>query len=552
MKRNYVKSYILLGLFFFPLYALSSQGGAKEGGNILIEEELEEEFQNLDEASSDEEIIVWGEDEQIIRPVKKSAVLTPPSDVESLRWSEARDILEKPGKSLGERREKLADARFFYGDRHSYGFEGDFLKSGDGKNYRMIYRRRSVESRAKGGEIVPNSSYSYDDFTYTEARKISESHKMFWKVNYTGMESGLEANGVYDGSSRSAGLFGWDNVFRFGESHQLEVSAQGEFIESRYFSAAAYTGGDLNSNYASGGGGLSWTFFFGKRASLVADLEHLSMAVQGESGEELYHEWEALIKTVFPVYLGYAGVNQLPLQLDLALGAGVYYEPRFGYIPAPYFQAIGRYGDWNSLLTLRRANGVAAIGRALSESPYYKAVAFDEVEDLWSLSWENGFPIQENDRLRLDLRAVVAERMYHPNVDADGLYYFEAVTSERYSFQPKYERELVENLFADIGFRYEYFTERVGLEPLFMTVGELRYESRLWNFTLDFSWVGERPLGGVTYDGAFILNSEIRYRFNAHSEFLLTAKDLADSGFSYFPTYASYGRNFFLGLSLKM
>ncbi len=562
MKRKGLYRTLLFGLFgfyclSFPVHSQESSSSGKKGSQILIEEELQEEFQNLDEAEAQDEIIVLGEDEQIIRPHKETAVMTPPPEVESLRWVEIREILDKPGKNLGLRKDMMADARFFYGNRYSLGFDGDFLRQDQGKNFRVKYKRQSFEGRAPHNEPVNNSAFTMDDFTYTESRKLTGGYSLSWKINYLGVASGLEENAVYRSSLRNAALAQLDQVLRFHEAHRIEVSLNTEYIESRFLPVPG--GIDYNTQFYRGWGSLSWQYFFGKRNQLMFDIDssysvydYRDAGIDQTEEQLSQNESFGLLRVLLPLYLGYAGVSQLPFQADLILGGSVYYEPGFDLFPGPYMQLVSRFGEWNSLLTVKRSNRLPDHGRLLASSPYYKPVKFSSAVDGWYASWENGFLITEKDHIHIDLTGQQFSQRYQPALDADGLYYLELIDSEQFAVQLGYERELSDNLFAEFGVRYEYFKQAVNLEPSLVAKAILTYEPQLWFVSLIISYVEARVLDSVSYDAAFLVDLEMRYRLSRHSELMLIGRDLADSDYQSLPPYSAVGRNIYAGLYLRM
>lgn len=550
-KKIFQKTKLLLFFVLFPSFLWGVQsGGAKS--EILIEEELEQEFKTLEEEAdaADDEIIVLGEDELLIRTKKSETDIVVPTDIDSLRWRDSREFLVKKGKQEGRGKKSSVGAGFAYGLYRNFRFYLDASNNSKYGLFRILYNRESLAGVGNdGATLLPESSFETDRFLFSGNIRFSESYTMGLSADFHRYGAGLQQNSSYQSLEKLTSGLTWNHNFNFGQEQTLLVGFFGHFMESQLYNTLGY---DL-SDYFDLGLQTQWKYISPERIRIEvkAGYAYRNSELAGGALQE-NHLLDASALVHWPLLLSRIKESQTPLQLDLVTGALLFFDPLYGWFPGPVFGLNFRVGGFDSRLRIARESGIPEAGEYHIEPTYQKMQHFSTARDAWYATWKNRLELSEQDHLKLDGGYYEIANDYDFIRDADGLYLLESIYNRYWYVEPGYERALFEGLYVDLALRYVSYLDPVNLRSPLVWMAALRYESTRVDVTLEYFYEGERTLEGVAISPYHNLGFRFLYRINPKAALYINGENLLNQVYSLYPSYQEQGVNVLGGIKITL
>ena len=545
-----------LKLFFLLLVIapalFSQEGSSGTKGDILIEEELEEEFKTLEEEKdvADDEIIVSGEDELLIRTQKSESDIVIPTDIDSLRWRDSREFLTKKGKQEGKGKKTSVGSGFYYGLYRNFRFHLDASNNSKYGLFRILYNRESLAGVGNDGvSTLPESFFESDRFLFSGDIRFSDTYTMGLGGDFHSYNTGLQQQSSYSELDKLAGGLFWRHHLTLSEEQTLFLGLSGNFIESRLHKPSAF---DLFNTFDLGLD-ARWRYIFPERISLEAKAayRYQNTTLAGGSLQE-NHLVDASVVALWPLLLTRMPENQVTIQLDLVTGVLLFFDPLYGWFPGPEVGLDFRLGGWDSRLRLAREAGIPDVREYHMEPKYQKMQHFSAARDAWLLTWKNRVEISPEDHLKLDGGYYEITNDYDFTRDADGLYSLSPVFNRYGYVEAGYERTLIEGLYAEVALRYVSYLGSINLRSPLVLIGALRYESTRIDASLQYLYEGERTLDGAGISPYHNLGFRFLYRINPKVAIYINGENLLNQIFTLYPSYREQGANVLAGIKIKL
>ena len=539
---------LISALLFFSPPVTAQSGAGKE--DVLIEDELEEEFKTLDdEENSDNEIVVKGEDELLIRTQKSESDIVIPVDIDSLRWRDSREFLNQQGKDSERGRQTSVGAGFYYGLYNNFRFHVDASNQSKYGLFRILYNRESLAGvGSDGSTTLSTSSYESDRFFFSGDIKLSDSYVMGLGASFHTYNSGLQGQSSYSEFDKLAGGLRWNNHFNLGEEQTLLLALSGNYIEGGQ--GTQVSGG---FGYFDFGARAKWQYIFPSRVSLEARAGYTYANTSALSASlQENHLVDVAVTAIWPLLLVKPGEGKLAMTIDLITGANLFYDPLYGWYPGPVAGLDLRLAGWDSRLRFRREAGIPDVREYHIEQRYQKLQNFSTARDAWSVTWKNRVEISPSDHLRIDGGFFDVTNEFELTLDGDGLYSLSPIYSQYGYIEPGYERVLFKGLYLEAALRYVLYNESVNLRSPLAIIGALRYESIRFDASLQYFFEGERALDTTLVEPYHNLGFQLVYRFNPKAAIYINGENLLNQSYSLYPPYREQGLNILGGIKINL
>ena len=283
---------------------------------------------------ADKDATVEGEDEQYAPPRKSEIELPRISDGQLSRWEDevrALSVKEKQGTKLLERKALI---RAEYGTQNALGAQIFITKKDEFGAYLIDYRRNKYDYEAYGKNTVTNSALSHDALKLLGQLNFSQSYKMLLRTEYLETARGFQGNSVFGGENKKLGLFQWENLVRPGDNQRLTAGITGSLGKSTVTQTGATTTRD--ADFKSIKAQVEWQYIFGERNAftLAANLWYGENTDYTTSLPQYYRAGNAEARNVFPLARFLIGEEQQALQIDLTVGAKIFFAQAMQPVPA--------------------------------------------------------------------------------------------------------------------------------------------------------------------------------------------------------------------------
>ena len=480
MKRLYIL--LIIQILFTPVYA---QGKSTVEPEFDVETESETKKDNPVEIQ-EKEIIIEGEDEQLLQNRKKDSKGLIPGGQKNADWDDAKDLITHKEKQGVKKIEKRSQVQTEYGSYRSYGLHIYLTKKDQDGIYLLDYTRKKEDAQGFGPSDVFNSETSIDSLKLTGGFDINKTYKVIMKTNYIDNLHGLQGQSSYDQQFKRAGFFE-TRAFRQTDDQKLSLAMKGVYSGSSVTPLAL---SEKTSKFSKVETAIDWQYIWASRNSLNigTDLWYAENKTYDNSAEQYYRAGDFYAWNIFPLYKNEVTEESIRWQVDFTAGFQVFFSQGMQPVIGPVVALDNFFGNWHSKLSLERRGKIPDYISTVIVNPYFKPQHYTAPEDAWLSELKNHITIDKNMSVKLTLGFDYYNSYYNPNLQPDGLYNYSS-TGFRYAYvKSSLEHNLTENFFYESGIKYEYQVEKVFLRPQMSGFLKTHFVPEFYDITLEFEY----------------------------------------------------------------
>lgn len=550
-------------LFLFTLFAVLSPClfAQTEGkATIDIDEELKIEDETDDDQVEtgnieDKEIVVEGDDEQLIDSGKKDTDLIDPADNNRKKWQEPEDKIIKKEKRGVKDVEKKAQIETRYGSYNSLGVDIYITKRDPYGVYMLEYRREKYDNEGFGKDTFANSDHSSDYLNMVSGYNFSETYKMLIKARYEDYQRGLQQNTSYGQQFKRGGFFEVENLIRPSEKQALNIGLNADYISSN---AEENTLPESSAAFARIGADANWQYIWGMRNSLNigSSFYYAENDTYTNETDSYYRSGDFFIKNTFPIYRDYVGEEKTQWQIDTTVGAQVFFAQSMEPVAGPVLSVDNFLGNWHSRLFIERKGYLPDMAENYLRMEYFQPFQYTKPATLSLAAWQNRFKFTDSQVFKVDVGYEYHEVFYNPVISAELLYSYETKIFRAPYAKVAWEQNITEELFFETGLRAEYQADNANLREPVSAFVSINYLSGKWDVSLEARFISERQAMGtgnpdeeklVNYT---MLNAMIRRNLNSTVSVFIKGENLANMKYQRVYPYKTSGMKLYGGLHI--
>ncbi len=489
---------ILLSALLLAAFTVAAQKGTP---GLNIEDELnlnkdkgKKKVQNKT-ASTPEEIAekdatVEGEDEQYAPPRKNEIELPKVSDGQLSRWEDevrALSVKEKQGTKLLERKALI---RAEYGTQNALGAQIFITKKDEFGAYLIDYRRNKYDYEAYGKTTVANSALSHDALKLLGQLNFSPSYKMLLRTEYLETARGLQTNASFGNENKKLGLFQWENLIRPGDNQRITAGLTGSLGKASLEQNATATTRDADFKHIKAA--LEWQYIFGERNALTlsANLWYGENTDYTGAAAQYYRAGNAEARNVFPLARFLIGEDQQALQIDLTVGAKVFFAQAFQPVIGPKVALDFFYPGYQGTLELERSGQIPDVERYFFIPLYQSPYRFFQAEDQWRAAAKNNFRITKETHVKASVALINYPVYFDRRLNtATGLLELAPMNYRAVTGETSLAQNFGEDFYHDTGLSVEYFIDTASLREPFSLFTRLHYTPNTWDFSVELKYI---------------------------------------------------------------
>jgi len=505
------KKWIQYTLFFILLnsYAIFSQEKEKE--YIEIEEEIGEI--SLDEAESDDEnqIVVIGEDEQIVRLRRSPKELIKPTDTDSVRWRDSNEFIEKQGKGIKKREEKSGDITFLFGPYSSLLFDMNLLKFDKFGAYKVNYNRASNHVQNSKLEKEGNSYNSFDQFGISTKLNLAKKYNLVLNGNYTGSDTGLQNNQVFSGQKKEAGAFILSNQFKITENMRMDLNFSGTYVDHNLKKIQPVS---VKDHYYSGGSNMELQYVLSRFTLNSAAYYRYHFLQKSTNSPESFQSGSFFLLPGYRMIRSTAGKKNVPFAIDLSGGGSAYYHTLWGAIFNPHVQLDMQFGWWYTQFIFKGESKDVDIVKTFIDNDYRYLEFYPLPEKFWVVSWLNSYPVLSGGTIHSELSFYRYLVYYDFSLNPENMYHYETRKMEKISGRIIWNQPMGESFYLEQGLQLQYSTSSLNNFEQITSFSLLGYNRYNWKGEVELLVKGARHTSEIKLDPVYLINLLLEKRLN--------------------------------------
>ncbi|MDH5719018.1 MAG: hypothetical protein OEZ13_00200 [Spirochaetia bacterium] len=540
----------------FLLYSSNKLFSQKHG--VSLEDELDVSENNSTDSKKSssvidkEEIVVEGEDEQIIETTHNGDIIKAPKDTEISEWEEGADKIIKKEKRGVKKIEKRAQIKTEYGLYNTLGVDIYVTKKDDFGLYLLEYARLKKDSEGRKNKSYTDSETSIDNLNLVSHFNINDSYKLMMKIMYDDDLHGLQNESSYSKQFKRGAQLEIQNQFRPSISQKLNISAKGQYI-----------GSDLeeqilpktNSSFHKAEINGTWHYIFGRRNSFSADMSfwYAEMKTHYADTKQRYRSGSINVWDIFPIYKTYSGENKTPWEISATLGLKTFFANNMNSVFGPYLVFDSFYGDWRSKLIFERTAKIPSSYENFIHQSYSNLTYYEKPEDEWKLSWQNRFSLSKNSALKIEIGYSYFIFYYEPFYMTDGLYEYQNKNFKLLYAEIALDQNFGKDLYYEIGLKAERHHTQVNLRSPLSAYLKSHYTPGTWDIGIELLFTGKRSviINEITYLKPYtLLNVIIDKKINPTVSFFLKGENLLNQNYVLLPPYKTSGAKGYIGSNI--
>ncbi|MDH4200498.1 MAG: hypothetical protein OEV66_08980 [Spirochaetia bacterium] len=546
-----------LFLFFFGLvYSnIFSQNsgpiGPEQKFQIQIEDEMEEGVTSSSDKKEGQEIIVSGQDEQLIRTQKSDTTFISPTDASSIRWIDDKSQLDKDGKSHQKSSEKSGDIVPAYGSYNNFLLNLNIVKSDKFGLYQLKYLHDNSIAEGFNGKELSNSEKSLDSLKIALGQRILPFYTIYFEANYEGDTIGFQKNPDYSGLLRRWGGFNIQNQFKQGNQQVLNIDLTGNYLQSK-FKAQALP--ESNPLYLNGSGNLQWMYIFNNKISIEATagydylfLKDINLSENQAStvNSELFFS--------FPLTRTFLGPSKnIPWQLDLKIGGGGFYKDGVKIQPVATAWLDSKFSFWNSRIQVEKAIQNFVTDSSRLHDYYESPVYYQLPQSYWNYFWENAFTFNKESSLKIRTGYKQFVVYYNPQIGSNFLYTNSPATYNEMYARLMWEYSFIRSLLLETALDINYSPIRMNMIPVYSFLVVLNYDTERLDAAISVRAVGQRNLNSISLPDYFLVGANVKYWISPSFAIMASVENLLNQNYIQFYPYPESGIKIFAGCYIKL
>lgn len=554
---------IVFLLLLTPAAVLSQQ---KE--NLGIDEELAIDPQDNEEAATDENsaekpdkestleeqnVVVEGEDEQLIQNRKEETKTVMPDDPGKAEWEEPADQIIKKEKKGTKKVEKRAQIMTEYGAYNSLGTDIYITKRDNYGIYLLEYNRTKHDGEGYNNKLISNSEFSRDYLNLVAGFRFDSSYRMTLITRYEDFLTGLQQNSEYDTQFKRGGFFEMRNEFRPDAEQKASVSLKGDYIGSDIAATRNSTRTGAGSEFARGKGEFKWQYMFSERNAIAVESS-LWYAEQTlyDNSNSIYRAGDFMVWDIFRLYRSYIGENRTPLQIDVTLGMKIFYAQKMNTVWGPILAIDSFFGNWHSKLSLERTGRLPEPEESFLQSHYTLPVFYSQPEEYWKAEWKNKLKITRDSALKWNAGYTYFTRYYNPGYSTTTAMYTD--TAQKLAVASggaSWEQNVTADFFWETGIKGEYQQQDVNLRAPASAFIKASYVPAGWELALEAVFTGRRKVvNGSDLEAFTLMNLKIEREINPTIRFFIRGENLLNEKYYHAWPYEASGVKGYAGLHI--
>ncbi len=506
---------------------------------------------------ADKDATVEGEDEQYAPPRKSEIELPKISDGQLSRWEDevrALTVKEKQGTKLLERKALI---RAEYGTQNALGAQIFITKKDEFGAYLIDYRRNKYDYEAYGKNTVTNSALSHDALKLLGQLNFSQSYKMLLRTEYLETARGFQGNSVFGGENKKLGLFQWENLVRPGDNQRLTAGITGSLGKGTVTQTGATTTRD--ADFKSIKAQVEWQYIFGERNAftLAANLWYGENTDYTTSLPQYYRAGNAEARNVFPLARFLIGEEQQALQIDLTVGAKIFFAQAMQPVIGPRVALDFFYPGYQGTLELERTGQIPDAERYFFSPLYQSPYRFFQAEDQWRVAAKNNFRVSKETHVKVSAGLINYPVYFDRRLNtATGLIELTSMNYRAVTGEASLAQNFGDDFYHDTGIAVEYFVDAASLREPLSLFTRLHYTPNTWDFSLELKYVHIRretelsTLQTRELSGYLLLGAGIEKSLLPSVKAFIRGENLLNQKWQHVSLYQTSGARGWFGLSM--
>ncbi|MDH4262470.1 MAG: hypothetical protein OEV78_05420 [Spirochaetia bacterium] len=557
-KIDICARYVTIFLWISQLFIFSPNAFAQEAANksdkqkfqIQIEDELEKGIESSDDKDKEtEDIIISGQDEQLIRIPKSDTSFISPTNPSSIRWLNDKDQLDKDGKTKKKNNEKSGDIVLAYGMYDNSYLNLKFAKSDKFGLYQLRYIRDDIVSEGYNGIRIINSGKSSDDVNVTVGSRILPRYLLMVNAKYIGDNVGFQNNASFSGMTEKWGSFIFQNNIKPDDKQVLNIDLTGNYLQSNYIGLSLPESKPL---YFNSGINANWIYIFQNKISIetnagydytyLNDIDKKKSMASSIKGELLFHF--PLVRTRIS--------KSFPWQLDLTAGGGGFYKDLIKIQPIAKVYIDSKLDIWNSRLGFEKSLENLKIEESYLAAYYEKPVFYQLPLNYWHGFWDNSFLINSENTLKLKSGYKQYEVYYNPRLDSNYLYYQVPIAYKEIYGHFSWEYSFFRSFLLETSFELNFGLNAVNMRPVVSFLAVLNYNTEKFDAAISFKAVGKRNLDNIVLSDYYLTGLSLKYWLTPSFSLMASGENLLNQKYTEYYPYQNSGIKIFAGCYIKI
>ena len=530
----------------------SDKKSDKQKFQIQIEDELEEGSKSANDKSKEtEDIVITGEDEQLIRTSKSDTSFISPTDPSSIRWMDDRSLLDKDGKVKQKGNEKSGDFIPAYGMYDSSFLNLKIAKSDKFGLYQLRYIRDNIVSEGFNGARIANSAKSSDDVKVTVGSRILPNYLMMFNARYQGDNVGYQSNIFYRDLFRRWGNFSLQNSIKPEDKQMIHLDVNANYLQSKY---GALTLPESDTLYLNAGLSAQWTYIFEDKVSIEAngvydfqqlkDIDRVENKASTIQTKFLFH---------IPLVKNYVGNSKsLPWQLDITAGGGSFSKDGLRIEPTGSAFIDSKLDFWNLRLGAEKVLENLKMEESHLSSYFEKAVYYQKPLNYWHIFTDNSFLINKENAVKAIAGYKQYDRYYNLVLDSQVLYYRVPETYKEIYGRINWEFSFLRSFLLETSIDINGALSSVNMRPFFSFLIVLNYDTERFDAALSFKAVGQRKLDSISLNDYYLLGVNLKFWLNPSFALMASAENILNQKYMEYYPYQTSGIKIFAGCYIKI
>lgn len=506
---------------------------------------------------AEKDATVEGEDEQYAPPRKSEIELPKISDGQLSRWEDEVSALSVKEKQGTRQLERKALIRAEYGTQNALGAQIFITKKDEFGAYLIDYRRNKYDYEAYGKTTVANSALSHDALKLLGQLNFSQSYKMLLRTEYLETARGLQANTVFGEENKKLGLFQWENLVRPGDNQRLTAGITGSLGKGTVTQTGATTTRD--ADFKSIKGQVEWQYIFGERNAftLAANLWYGENTDYATALPQYYRAGNLEARNVFPLARFLIGEEQQALQIDLTVGAKVFFAQSMQPIIGPRVALDFFYPGYQGTLEFERTGQIPDFDRYFFSPVYQSPYRFFQAEDQWRAAAKNNFRVTKETHVKASAGLINYPVYFDRRLNsATGLLELTPMNYRAVTAEASLAQNFGDDFYHDTGLALEYFIDAASLREPLSLFTRLHYTPNTWDFSLEIKYVHIRRETELTtlatreLSGYLLLGAGIEKSLLPSVKAFIRGENLLNQKWQHISLYQTSGARGWFGLSM--
>jgi hypothetical protein len=342
--------------------------------------------------------------------------------------------------------------------------------------------------------VTANSAYSHDQLKLLGQIHVAQGYKILLRSEYFEKSRGLQNNITYSTENKKLGIFQWDNQIRPSDNQRITAGITASLARGSV-APVGFAQNTLDADFKHLKGLLEWQYIFGERNALTV----LGELWYGENNDYLtqqpqyYRGGNAEIRNVFPLARLLVGAQNQALQVDLTVGAKLFFAQAFLPVIGPRVALDFFYPGYQGTLELERTGQIPDVERYFLTPVYQAPYRFFQAEDLWRAAFKNNFHLSKDTHLKASATLLNYPTYFDRRFDtAQGLLQLSPMIYRALQGSLSLAQNFDKDFWHDTGLSVEYFIDQASLREPLSIFTRLHFTPNNWDFSLELKYVHNR------------------------------------------------------------